>query len=74
VRNSASRDDWPIWHESGRAAVQSWSFLQRPLTAGADMLVSNDSHLLELNSYQGLRICSMTEYFNLLVREGHIVS
>lgn len=47
--------------------------LQAALTAGADVLVTNDSHLLLLNPYQGLRIISLTEYFDLLITEGHIV-
>lgn len=48
--------------------------LSAALAAGADLLVTNDSHLLALNPYQNLRIISMTAYFNLLVNEGHIVS
>jgi predicted nucleic acid-binding protein len=46
--------------------------LRAALAAGADLLVTNDTHLLALNPYQGLRIISMTDYFNLLVEEGHI--
>jgi predicted nucleic acid-binding protein len=37
---------------------------------GADYLVTNDAHLLSLNPFQGLRIVSMTDYYNLLVSEG----
>ncbi|MDZ4658839.1 MAG: putative toxin-antitoxin system toxin component, PIN family [Bythopirellula sp.] len=48
--------------------------LQAALAAGADYLVTNDAHLLALNPYQDLRIISLTEYFNLLFSEGHIVS
>jgi predicted nucleic acid-binding protein len=48
--------------------------LSAALVAGADLLVTNDTHLLALNPYHGLRIISMTEYFNLLVDEGHIVT
>ena len=48
--------------------------LRAALAAGADFLVTNDAHLLTLNPYQGLRVVSMTEYFNHLVDEGHIVS
>ncbi len=47
--------------------------LRAALAAGADLLVSNDTHLLALNPYQGLRIISMTAYFDLLVNEGLIV-
>jgi len=48
--------------------------LRAALAAGADLLVTNDTHLLALNPYEGLRVISMTEYFSLLVHEGHIVS
>jgi len=48
--------------------------LRAALAAGADLFVTNDTHLLALNPFQGLRIISMTEYFNMLVNEGHIVS
>jgi putative PIN family toxin of toxin-antitoxin system len=44
--------------------------LQAALHAGADYLVSNDSHLLRLNPYEGLRIVSMADYYQLLVEEG----
>jgi predicted nucleic acid-binding protein len=47
--------------------------LRAALVAGVDLLVTNDSHLLVLNPYQGLRIISLTEYFDLLITEGHIV-
>lgn len=48
--------------------------LSAAIAAGVDLLVTNDTHLLALNPYQGLRIISMTEYFNLLVNEGQIAS
>jgi putative PIN family toxin of toxin-antitoxin system len=48
--------------------------LQAALAAGADLLVTNDSHLLTLNPYQGLKIISLTAYFDLLIAEGHIVA
>ncbi|MDB5172098.1 MAG: hypothetical protein JWN51_871 [Phycisphaerales bacterium] len=38
----------------------------KPLTAGADYLVTNDRHLLLLDPYEGLRIVSMGAYENLL--------
>lgn len=40
------------------------------IEAGADILVSNDSHLLSLNPYEGLRILSMTDDYTFLVNEG----
>ena len=46
--------------------------LRAAIAAGADLLVTNDVHLLELSPYQGLRIISMTDYFNVLVQEGII--
>jgi predicted nucleic acid-binding protein len=44
--------------------------LQAALAAGADYLVTNDRHLLALHPYEGLRIISMTDYFELLRNEG----
>jgi predicted nucleic acid-binding protein len=46
--------------------------LRAAIAAGVDLLVTNDTHLLALNPYEGLKLTSMTEYFNLLVDEGHI--
>ena len=40
------------------------------MVAGADYLVTNDTHLLALNPYRSLRIISMDDYHRLLVREG----
>jgi len=44
--------------------------LQAALAAGADYLVTNDRHLRTLHPYEGLRIISMTDYFELLRNEG----
>ena len=44
--------------------------LQVALQAGVDYLVTNDSVLLALDPYEGLRIISMTEYYELLQNEG----
>src|SRR5260370_18306333 len=46
--------------------------LNAALASHADYLVTNDSHLLAPNPFQGLRIVSMTEYYNILVAEGLI--
>lgn len=46
--------------------------LRAALEAGADFLVTNDKHLLALSPYEGLRILSMAEYYELLVNEGLI--
>src|SRR5437762_2390750 len=43
--------------------------LQAALAAGADYLVTNDGHLRALDPYEGLRIISMTDYFQLLHNE-----
>lgn len=40
--------------------------LQAALTAGADYLVTNDTDLLALFGYEGLRILSMSGYYRLL--------
>lgn len=46
--------------------------LRAALNASADYLVTNDTHLLDLNPYEGLRIISMTEYYQLLIHTGLI--
>ncbi|MGE0823247.1 MAG: putative toxin-antitoxin system toxin component, PIN family [Candidatus Binatia bacterium] len=46
--------------------------LRAALDAGTDYLVTNDTHLLDLNPYEGLRIISMTDYYQLLIHEGLI--
>jgi putative PIN family toxin of toxin-antitoxin system len=46
--------------------------LAAALAAGADLLITNDGHLLALHPYQGLRIISMTDYHRLLVDEGRV--
>lgn len=40
--------------------------LQAALAAGADYLVTNDTDLLALAGYEGLRILSMSDYYRLL--------
>jgi putative PIN family toxin of toxin-antitoxin system len=40
--------------------------LQAALAAGADYLVTNDTDLLTLSGYEGLRILSMSNYYRLL--------
>ena len=46
--------------------------LQAALGCGADYLVTNDRHLLELDPYKGLRIISMSAYHQLLQGHGHL--
>jgi uncharacterized protein len=48
--------------------------LRAALAAGVDYLVTNDDHLLALNPYESVRIISMSDYYNLLVNEGHIAT
>ena len=44
--------------------------LQTALAVGADYLVSNDAHLLALDPYEGLRIVSLTQFYQTLQYEG----
>ncbi len=46
--------------------------LRAALEAGTDYLVTNDRHLLALHPYEGLRILSMADYYDLLRSEGMI--
>ncbi len=62
----------PASHHSVSADPADSPVLCATLAAGADLLVTNDTHLLALNPYQSLRIISMTDYFNMLVNEGHL--
>jgi predicted nucleic acid-binding protein len=47
--------------------------LRAAVEAGADLLVTNDLHLLAMNPYESVRIISMTDYFDILVNDGLIV-
>ena len=42
------------------------------LAAGADYLVTNDSHLLVLSPYEGVLIISMNAYYEFLMGEGRL--
>jgi putative PIN family toxin of toxin-antitoxin system len=44
--------------------------LQAALAAGVDYLVTNDTDLLSLSPYEGLRIVSMRDYHHLLEASG----
>jgi uncharacterized protein len=48
--------------------------LRAALAASADYLVTNDAQLLALDPYEGLRIISMNDYYQLLQGEGHLGS
>jgi putative PIN family toxin of toxin-antitoxin system len=63
----------PARHHVPRDPADS-AVLSAAVDAGADLLVTNDRHLLAMNPCEGLRIISMTEYYDLLVNEGHIVT
>jgi putative PIN family toxin of toxin-antitoxin system len=44
--------------------------LRAALACGADYLVTNDRHLLELDPYEGVRILTMDDYIRLLEELG----
>lgn len=44
--------------------------IQAALACGADYLVSNDRHLLDLDPYEGLRVISMDVYLDVLKHRG----
>jgi len=46
--------------------------LQAALSCGADYLVTNDRHLLALDPFEGLRIVSMHDFFEVLKSHGYI--
>ena len=47
--------------------------LAAALACGADYLVTNDSHLLDLNPYEGLRIVTVAPYREILRAHGPAV-
>ena len=65
VKESSTRHVVP--HDPNDSAI-----LRAALAANADYLVTNDRHLLALDPYHGLRILSLTDYFQLLQTQGLI--
>jgi predicted nucleic acid-binding protein len=59
-------------HEVARDPADS-PILTAALAGGADLLVTNDAHLLALNPYEGLRIIAMSADYQLLIDEGHML-
>jgi putative PIN family toxin of toxin-antitoxin system len=59
---------------SSRHAVprdpQDSPILRAALACGADYLVTNDQHLLELDPYEGLAIVSMDRYLEIIRERG----
>jgi len=70
-RRAIQVEGLPSRHEVPKDPADS-PILQAALRAGADYLVTNDQHLLELDPCEGLRILSMTGYYELLKKEGLI--
>lgn len=69
IRRSELVDPGESRHEVPNDAADT-PILRAALAAGAHYLVTNDRHLLDLDPYEGVRIISMSEYRELLVREG----
>ena len=69
VRRAKMVEPIPSRHEVPQDPQDS-PILRAALAAGVDFLVTNDIHLLGLDPYEGLRIISMTQYYQLLTDEG----
>jgi putative PIN family toxin of toxin-antitoxin system len=69
VRRSMLVGPRPSRHRVARDAADT-PILRAALACGADYLVTNDRHLLDLDPYEGLRIVSMDEYVELLQERG----
>jgi len=41
-----------------------------PCAASVEYLVTNETHLLDLSPFEGMRIVSMSEYYRLLQDRG----
>jgi len=59
-------------HHEVPGDVADTRILRAAVAAGVDYLVTNDRHLLGLDPYEGVRIISMDQYYQLLANEGHI--
>ncbi len=70
-RRAIHVEERPSRHEVSKDPADS-PILRASVQAGADYLVTNDRHLLELDPYEGLRIVSMSAYYELLRNEGLI--
>lgn len=68
-RRAVQVKELPSRHEVPGDPADS-SILRAALEAGVDYLVTNDKQLLNLDPYEGLRIISMTGYYQLLVAQG----
>lgn len=53
-----------------RRDPQDSPILRAALACGADYLVTNDRHLLELNPYEGIAIVSMDRYLQIIRERG----
>lgn len=53
-----------------RGDPQDTPILRAALNCGADFLVTNDNHLLELHPYEGVAIVSMDHYLSILDEQG----
>jgi putative PIN family toxin of toxin-antitoxin system len=73
-RGRISRRATLVAPASSRHAVrgdpQDSPILRAALACGADYLVTNDAHLLELHRYEGLEIVSMEQYLRILREQG----
>ncbi len=68
-RRATLIDPSPSRHEVPSDPKDS-PILRAALSASVDLLVTNDPHLLELSPYEGLRIVSMSEYYQFLQARG----
>jgi len=68
-RRATLVDPAPSRHEVPADSKDS-PILRAALSASVDLLVTNDPHLLELSPYEGVRIVSMSEYYQLLQDRG----
>ncbi|HLW65244.1 MAG TPA: PIN domain-containing protein [Gemmataceae bacterium] len=57
-------------HHAVSADVGDTPILAATMAAGVDYLVTNDRHLLALDPYEGVRIVSLAEYYQVLMNEG----
>jgi putative PIN family toxin of toxin-antitoxin system len=70
IRRRATMVSAPSSRHAVRTDPHDSPILQSALRCGADYVVTNDRHLLELHPYEGVEIVSMDRYLGILEDEG----
>ena len=70
IRRRCSLVTPPPSRHAVRQDAEDSPILRAALACGADYLVTNDAHLLDLHPYEGLEIVTMAQYLRILREQG----